>query len=813
MDDISKFERSEDISSMNSSNKKDLQVFIKVDDIERKALAMIQSFQQTKHVAELDQAQDMLRLVLEHRPPGHPTRDNALGNLGNVLHMRYEFTKNLDFLSEAIELYRESLQLRDPGTPKHFASLHSLATILGKRFIRTRHDDSLEEAVCLSRQVLQLCPIGSTDRGIHLYNLANLLRSNFEHLGDSRILQEAIDLLQEALLLFPSDSRYRGPLLINLATTLLLYYEEVADLEMLDEAIYLSEELMIYLPHNHPEHRLALSRLASALRHKYERSGNSDLLMRSIRLHRESLQLTPSDHPERDISLNNLSTALVRYFERVGDPDARTEAIELFQQTLELRPRSHPNRDSALSNLGVLLSTYARDKEDYQILHEAILLLRESLESRQSGHPGRSISLENLAVAFGIKFQLSGDPAALEDCIVNHREALKLRPPGHKNHISSVNNLAGALANKTDNDTVFFEEAISLVRNALAITHDENPERCSLHYAMARLLLRDSLYFSWDESFQHLSLAIANPTTSARAHLSAMIEILPLLEQAITRFPDEKGYSQRTLDIYIQIINLLPRVAHFGLNLPSRLRELSTSEHLCRTAATRAFLLDRIDTAIEIIETGKAIFWAQTLRLRTSELDQLPTEEKAELSGLLQLLEQGGQNISEQPKNRAYVEQISNEQRRLNDRAEQMIDEIRLRPGFDRFLRTPSFNLLSQAAENGPVIMLIPADSGCMAVSILNSSGATKVTHLRSITPEILQNLCLRISDAGLRDGGNANTKVDDTKQPSERMAFHISQPRSTKNNFTSDLVLGEIWSKIVKPVIDMLGLKVCFGI
>jgi hypothetical protein len=62
------------------------------------------------------------------------------------------------------------------------------------------------------------------------------------------------------------------------------------------------------------------------------------------------------------------------------------------------------------------------------------------------------------------------------------------------------------------------------------------------------------------------------------------------------------------LDVYVAAIQLLPRVAHAGLDLSARLRELSGSEQLCRAAAMQAILLNQLPVAVEVFEEGKAVF-------------------------------------------------------------------------------------------------------------------------------------------------------------------------------------------------------------
>jgi hypothetical protein len=128
--------------------------------------------------------------------------------------------------------------------------------------------------------------------------------------------------------------------------------------------------------------------------------------------------------------------------------------------------------------------------------------------------------------------------------------------------------------------------------------------------------------------------ALTDGHATPRLRLVDAIASLKRVEHVSAR--DKKQYllSQPTLDVYLKVIQLLPRVAHVGLDPLTQLRELSGSEQLCRTAATRAVLLNQLTTAIEAYEDGKAVFWMQALRLRSNALDDLPAAERNKLRQL-----------------------------------------------------------------------------------------------------------------------------------------------------------------------------------
>ena len=125
----------------------------------------------------------------------------------------------------------------------------------------------------------------------------------------------------------------------------------------------------------------------------------------------------------------------------------------------------------------------------------------------------------------------------------------------------------------------------------------------------------------------------------------------------------------------------------------------------------------RLDQAIETLERGRALLWSEMRGLRTS-IDQIRladsrlADKYAAVNGQIESLtfafspatdvdgrdsDTGGMD----PFGRLVVQQ-----RQLLDDREKLISQIQALPGFDTFLRPPSFNTLCSAASDGPVIII-----------------------------------------------------------------------------------------------------------
>jgi hypothetical protein len=128
-------------------------------------------------------------------------------------------------------------------------------------------------------------------------------------------------------------------------------------------------------------------------------------------------------------------------------------------------------------------------------------------------------------------------------------------------------------------------------------------------------------------------------TVPARRQLVATIPVLRMVETASSFQSEISGAVEHgradeddgILQVYILVTRLLPRVANFGHDHIGRLKALVGAETLCRNAATRAIVMAREEEAVEMLEEGRGVFWAQALRLRGAELDVLPPEDAQEL--------------------------------------------------------------------------------------------------------------------------------------------------------------------------------------
>jgi tetratricopeptide (TPR) repeat protein len=710
----------------------------------------------------------LLREALDLCPIGHPQRADTLHALGLALHTCFQHLADPENLSEAIALHRDALRLDPLGQdPLHADSLHGLAIALFTRFEHQGGMDILTEVISLHRQALHLRLPGHPRRIRTLNNLAIALHTSFEQQGGRDTMADVIALHREVLALRPIGNPLRALSLGNLACALYTAFKDQGGVDALAEATALCREALHLRPPGHPLRTNALSNLADILFESFQYQGDEEALSEAITLRRESLGILPPLHVRRSETLDGLARALQASSEHWGLADSETlqEAIALHREALQIRPASHPCRDDTLHQLAVALDSSYQQQRNPSVLAEAVALYREALVVRAGPHPGRHLSLMGLA--------------------------------------SSLSRMA---AESNELDT--WRETVSLYEEALALCPRGHPMRARLNSVLGRCLLGPSSpVCDFDLGVRHLLEGLSDGSAPIKERLQNALEDLRAVEKACaTAGPsnvDATAHTRRHYDIlrlYQHAIQLLPRMANFGMNDQTRYRTLMGSDEISRSSATRAILLGRVAHAVEMLEEGRGMFWAQALRLRTSGLDDVPEADRVELQRLFGALDNGARNLASDSLEQfpAHRERRLENQRQLNMQAEALIATIRTYGGLHRFLMPAAFDTLLQTLPDGFVIIVNASSLGCHAL-MLSRGGALPET-LELPIPRSLTLESSRIRASLPRD-------VDHTEHSTltDSRAMRLSKVRSQE---LEDL-LATLWTTVVSPIVHRLGLQV----
>ncbi|KAL5478974.1 hypothetical protein ACEPAI_2262 [Sanghuangporus weigelae] len=693
------------------------------------ALSLRSRYNTWGDIVDLENAVVLGRETLSLRPDGHPYRHVSLGSLASSLRDRYMYSGRVDDLEESILLHRAGLALRPDGHPDRHHSLGNLANALADRYAYSGRADDLEESISLQRASLVLRPDGHPDRHFLLGNLASSLADLYAYSGRVDYLEESILLERAALALRPDDHPYRHSSLGNLSSSLAVRYAYSGRVEDLEESILLQRTSLDLRPDGHPFRHFSLGNLASSLRDRYAHSGRVDDLEESISLQRAALALRPNGHPDRHFSLGSLASSLRDRYAYSGRVDDLEESILLERAALALRPDGHPFRHLSLGSLASSLADHYAHSGRVDDLEESISLQRAALALRPNGHPDRHFSFGNLASSLRDRYAYSGRADDLEESILLERAALALRPDGHPFRHLSLGNLASSLAGRyTYSGRVDdLEESISLLRVALALQPDGHPARSwLLHNIACRLYTRyekEERMEDLEECIQTLRQATAHVFSGPSRRLDAAFYWTVLARR--------HGH-QTTLEAYRAATLVIQRALAIRPTLSSQHDFLSSGighRSLTLDAASYAIGKGDLTQAVELLEQGRTLLWSHMRGFRTSlerlsEADTSLADRFRNCSCALEALRTSSEPRSVVPdgglQNQHSIDQMLVQVRRLSEEQEEIIEEVRRIPGFEDFLQAAPFEVLQQAACEGPVIVLNHSEHRCDVLIVIS---------------------------------------------------------------------------------------------
>jgi tetratricopeptide (TPR) repeat protein len=568
-------------------------------------------------------------------------RAHLLNELANALKAYHTASQTMASLEEAIELYENVLRLRPSGHEKHVEAVSSLGEALYCHCLHVGTDTArAHRCFELLREALRLRPPGNPDRDHSLHHLARALYfvGYKQRSGGSDTLTESIELNREALELRPVTHPQRVNSLNNLACTLRRSFEHCGNLELLEESIGHLRHMMQLLEPGHSLHCSALTNLAMALQESFQHQGGFETLAEAISLHRKALRLRPAGHPRRWDILENLARAIRMAFSSQRLPELLSEVTKLEREVLQGMPATYLERGRAMANLADSLLAEYQQHRNSSTLAEAVGLLRQALDLLPAGRLDRDIVVYNLAEALFATYDVNRDSVHLHEAIQLHREALTLRPLGNVRRPESLQRLGNLLCRA---EIESWAEAFAFYHEALNLSPPGYPARARLLFDTSKCLLDPSSpFFNLSEGIKRLSEGYSSPFTHVNERLRCAVSELGKVEDAYahdesteTGDPQARQHlSSRILDLYSQVISLLPRAANFGLNHATRLQAVVGTDEIARNAAARAIRMGCVSQAVEMLEEGRGVFWSHTLRLRSDAFDDVSVDDASEPS-------------------------------------------------------------------------------------------------------------------------------------------------------------------------------------
>ncbi|PTD06930.1 hypothetical protein FCULG_00006387 [Fusarium culmorum] len=737
-------------------------------------------FFHSEDISDLNESIALTESSLHRMRDGNPSKVTHQLNLGVLLKEKYNrIGDEVDFLNAAKNI-EEALAL---ATDEHhdrsmwneiFAELYDL------RHRNLRLLDDLEKIVQLRHE--SLSAIENNDESAksstikadqeaakptHQFNLALSLDELYverRSLGD---LQESIAMVREAIAAIPEEDPDWLILIRFLYLRLHSLYLETGVLEDLEESISLNRQFIEKGGEEHPDMPAQLNNISVNLMAIFERTGDPAQVDESIRYGLESLRVVSKDDPGYRLVLSNLATALSVRARVTGSLVDLDDAIFYGRSALNATSEEDPDRHVQFHNLAsALLKKYNRSYGDMGLLHEAIKMSRKALSCVSDDHPDRETYQNRLASALSSRYDALKLSQGLEESIKLSRDVARAMTDKYTGRTSARGTFAILLQKQVRDGGGSLDdvnEAIEISQKALDLTPEDSPSRTE-HWTMLGGLYVSKYTLSRLHSYMETAVeyyrsAVTHPTGDPLRRViaaTAIVHLCPEFDQAY--------------EIGLAALDMVPMLASVrSLETADRQYLLSHAAGLAANTAGAALRIEKKPSeALSILEQGRGLL--------ASSLDEIRTDIKDLQNSFPELADEFVKLRSEldSSDNSSSKEKDMLNGRRRHDAGkafDYLLNQIRLKPGFEDFLGPLTTDQMLSAAARGPVVVINSSWMGIEAIIIqeekLSSLAFENKKEYNAIynvpehdygSPETLELLWNSVMDAILKELGFTET-------------------------------------------------------
>ncbi|KAH8798580.1 CHAT domain-containing protein [Flagelloscypha sp. PMI_526] len=762
-------------------------------------------FKRLRNMADIDKAIECQVSSVDLTPDGHHYKPGFLNNLGLSHEERFERLGEMADIDKAIEYQVRAGNLTPDGYPNKPAILNNLGSSHQLRFERLGEMADIDKAIECKVGAVDLTPDGHPDKPGFLHNLGTSHRTRFMRLSVMVDIAKAIECQVSAVDLTPDGHPDKPSCLDNLGLSHLTRFERLGEMADIGKAIECQVSAVDLTPDGHPNKPSRLDNLGLSHLRRFEHLGEMADIDMAIECQVSAVDLIPNGHPDKPAILNNLGTSHLRQFERLGEMADIDKAIEYQVSSVDLTPDGHLNKPCFLNNLGLsYLGRFGRLGEIADI-SKAI----ECQPSQQS----RNFSPDAV--------EYLGEMADIDKAIEYQVLAVDLTPNSHPDKPTYLNNLGTSHQVRFErlSEIADINKAIECQVNAVDLTPDGHPDKPAF---------LDNLGKSHKTRFEHLGetadidMAIANfeqcatsvagpPIVRFRAGRAWILALR--LKKQMSNSHSQCLRPQHTL------MNLIPELIWLGAPIHQHFQTIQdiidSSIHEAVSAAIRA---QELELAVEWMEQGRSIVWAQLRGLRSPVVD---------LQGAHPVLAQKFQEVQRKIEmlylpydadntSRPAVgswEQLGQAHRCNIQKREDLLAEIRNKQGFESFLRPEKYSVLSKACQGCLVILLTVAGEQCDALVILPSRS---ITHLSfaNMSQDVISNLHTRWEKSRMTRLNNRGNEIpalfteNDNLSIQKYTFLEPCLPDRGEHAATLDLepmssLLAKLWEKIVHPIVE----------
>ena len=700
---------------------------------------------------ETDKSLQLLENVIVQTALTDEALPSRLGKCSNVLKDRFAYDGSIHDVDVAIELQKAALGL--PQTPQgslwfHYAQLSSYWTT---RYHHTRIQSDLTSGEEAARDALKAAGRTPVCRARGLEELACIQCISYQF-GVSQkngVIDDAISNFRQAMELRP-DWRSVS-LLRNLGGALLIKFDRGGSYQAASEGInYLREAVDILRrlsgKGNNQDEIGTISILANALVKRYQRFPGLGDLDEAIRLYRNILKIIDEEHVKSTDYIVDLCFALGLRYEITRDDADIAEAQQRAETAISyLNERTSPSERYRLENtLGIAFLRRYNVKEDLDSIVAAFIHFQKCLEPTSSAEM-REAATANLAQAFRLR-------------------AISTKA---KNDYLEATQFYFHLLSERKNSSTLPDSSVLECMAEVAWSywiHDGGPNSTEARTA-GLVSLR-----AFCQLLQHKQ---AKTDTKIGAAAKAS-QLSYLLEKDLE---GAKRYGKLALDSLIE-------AAMLGLSRLDHLRIVKRFSYIPGSNLCYSILGEEApEKALQDFESARSLIWNRLLNDK-SPVDDLKVNH-AELAHRFEALRiqlaESREPISCLDTDRMKFTAPDYYKTALE--YSELLNQIRMRHGFEDFLLTPSnIRDMQEFARDGPIVVVNLTPWYSHAI-LLNG---TKV-----------QNIELPVRDHNGKDYHDG---------------FEVALKKLSQDLPAATNILGQVmqllWDGIAKPILDALGFE-----
>jgi CHAT domain-containing protein len=471
----------------------------------------------------------------------------------------------------------------------------------------------------------------------------------------------------------------------ELARTLLLRFDHAHDPADLEEVRRLVEPYAAQSP-------VAATVLANSLRIRFELSPDTALLDRAVELVTGALARLPTPDTDRRNALEVRLICLTERYQHLDDDADLDAALVCVRELAAMTGPARRDRAVTLVSEATLLGMRARRSQSLADVDQALAASEAALEVAATLALTRHQVLGRHGELLGIRFLLSGERADLSAAIGFVRRAVAAAADApldrgeYRVRLTSLLTVDAELEGHGGR----LAEAVRVGRAAVAAGPVGHPRRARAMLALADVYAARYLHTD-DPADLHAAAGlrrVASGTLSASDRDRLRATRLWLGTALQLRDMPSAARAAATG------VAMLPVVASRGLHRAGQERRLAQATGIPGVAAALAVDQGRPERAVELIEHGRTVLWAQAAQLR-DDLSPLAAVDPA-LAGELDRARRELAGESVDPARRRAAAQTF----------DGLLARARALPGFGHFLDTPPFRTLRAAARGGSVVIV-----------------------------------------------------------------------------------------------------------